>query len=185
MRAHENPYRTCRVESLPFRATRTVTAIVTELSSLDHRAAIVGPEGAGKSTLLREIADALVRSGMRSELIRFDDHAALFAAPFDREAIWLVDGAERIPLPLRALLVNSVRRIVITSHRWTAGLPVLFRCATTVGLFRQLTTALGETLPEAEAETRFRDARGNLRLALRSLYDDAAAQDFVGAFRAR
>lgn len=184
MRAHENPFRISRVESLGFRGW-PASAAVAELRALDHRAAIVGREGSGKSTLLREIAGELLQDGMRSRVVRFDDHLTLASALFDRETVWLVDGAECIPLPLRAALVGGVRRIVITTHDRTAGLPVLLCCETTVILLRQLAADLGEPLQPAEADAVFRGAGGNLRLAFRSLYDVASAQDFVGAFRAR
>lgn len=185
MRAHENPYRTSCVESLRFRGRESVPNYVATLGSVGYRGAIVGPEGSGKSTLLRAIGERLAEDGWRVRVVRFDDRGAFADAIVDRETIWLVDGAERIVLPLRAALARLVRRIVLTDHSTTAGLPLLARCETNLTLFSDLLAALGgPPLTSEDAESVFRQSGGNLRLAFRSLYD-AAAQDFVGAFRAR
>jgi hypothetical protein len=185
MRAHENPYRISCVESLGFRGRESVARLVAEVVSMGYRGAIVGQEGSGKSTLLREIGESLAEDGCRVRIVRFDDRAALAQAIFDRDTVWLIDGAERIVSPLRVALARLVRRIVMTSHSSTAGLPLVTRCATNLTLFSDLLADLGgPPLTSEDAETVFRRSGGNLRLAFRSLYD-AAAHDFVGAFRAR
>lgn len=185
MRAHENPYRVSRVESLRFRGRTSVPILVAALASAGYRGAIVGPEGSGKSTLLREIGDHLLEEGWPVRIVRFDNGAALATAIVDRETVWLVDGAERITLPLRTALTCLVHRIVITSHDRAAGLPVLVRCETTFPLFSELLADLGcLPLSAEEAEALFHRSGGNLRLAFRALYD-ATAADFVGALRAR
>ncbi len=184
MRAHENPFRVSRVGSLRFRGPPIPTLVAT-LQLHGYRGAIVGPEGSGKSTLLREIAEHLERDGLRVRTARFDDRALLAAALVDREAVWHIDGAERIPLPFRVVLTMSVHRVVITTHIAAPGLPVLVRCATTPALLAELLGDLGgPKLSSQDADALFRGSRGNLRLAFGSLYD-MAAQDFVGAFLAR
>jgi energy-coupling factor transporter ATP-binding protein EcfA2 len=184
MRAHENPFRLSRVDSLRFRGEQ-VPALAATLRLRGYRGAVVGPEGSGKSTLLREIAEHLEHDGQRVRIVRFDDLAALVTALVDRGAVWLIDGAERIPLPLRAVLTASLRSVVITTHTPATGLPLLVRCATTPALLTDLLGDLhGPTLSAAEVEGLFYASRGNLRLAFRSLYD-MSAQDFVGAFLAR
>jgi GTPase SAR1 family protein len=184
MRAHENPFRVSRVDSLRFRGPQMPTLIAT-LRSHGYRGAIVGPEGSGKSTLLREMAEHLDGDGLRVRTARFDDHASLATALVDRDAVWLIDGAERIPLPLRIVLTMSVHRVVITTHITAPGLPVLVNCTTTPALLAELLGDLGgPTLSSEDADALFRRSGGNLRLAFRSLYD-MAAQDFAGAFLAR
>jgi hypothetical protein len=131
------------------------------------------------------MAEHLERNGLRVRTARFDDRASLATAIVDREAVWHIDGAERIPLPLRTLLTLSVHRVVITTHIAAPGLPVLVRCATTPALLLELLGDLGgPTLSSQDADALFRGSRGNLRLAFRSLYD-MAGEDFVGAFLAR
>ena len=184
MRAHENPFRVSRLDALHFRGA-PIASLVATLRSHAYRGAVVGPEGSGKSTLLREMAEYLENDGVHVRIVRFDDHAALATALVHRDAVWLIDGAERIPLPLRAALTTSLRRVVITTHAAAPGLQILVRCATTPALLTELMHELeGPTLSVVEAEALFRASRGNLRLAFRSLYD-MASQDFVGAFLAR
>jgi ABC-type molybdenum transport system ATPase subunit/photorepair protein PhrA len=185
VRAHENPFRTSRVQSLRFREGPSVPALVAVLRSRGNRGAIVGPEGSGKSTLLREISEHLRNDGSRVRVVRFDDSGSLAAALVDRDTIWLIDGAERIAPAMRIALVTVVRQIVITAHGWAAGLPILFQCQTSVTLLNELLVELGApSVSPEDADDLFRRSDGNLRLVFRSLYD-AAAQDFVGAFRAR
>jgi hypothetical protein len=184
MRAHENPFRVSRVDSIRFRG-QSVPSLVAALRSHAYRGAIVGPEGSGKSTLLGEMAEHLEHDGMRVRRARFDDLAALATALVDREAVHFVDGAERIPLPLRVALAISLHRVVITCHVAAPGLAILARCATAPALLTELLDDLGgPTLSPEDADALFRGSRGNLRLAFRSLYD-MAAQDFAGAFLAR
>ena len=125
MRAHENPYRVSRVEALGFRGSESVAHLAATVRSHEYRGVIVGPEGSGKSTLLRELAGIIVADGVRVRIARFDDVAALASALVQRDPVWLVDGAERIPAPIRSMLATLVRRIVMTSHEETSTLPLL------------------------------------------------------------
>jgi ABC-type molybdenum transport system ATPase subunit/photorepair protein PhrA len=173
------------VEALPFRRSGPVAGLAATVRANGYRGAIVGPEGSGKSTLLRELADSLAADGLRVRIARFDDVAALASALVVRDTVWLVDGAERIPLPIRVTLAGAVRRIVITTHAAMSGLPLLVRCETDLALLRDLLAELGGPMGASElAEVVFRESGGNLRLVFRALYD-AAAQDFAGALRAR
>ena len=184
MRAHENPFRVSRVDSIRFRG-QSVPSLVAAVRSHAYRGAIVGPEGSGKSTLLAEIAEHLERDGVRVRAVRFDDLAALATALIDRDAVWCIDGAERIPFPLRVALTISLHRVVITCHVAAPGLPLLAQCATAPALLTELLGDLGgPTVSSEDADALFRRSGGNLRLAFRALYD-MAAQDFAGAFLAR
>jgi ABC-type molybdenum transport system ATPase subunit/photorepair protein PhrA len=185
VKAHENPYRVSRVETLRFRGSEPVAQLADTVRSHSYRGAIVGPEGSGKSTLLRELADSIAADGIRVRVVRFDGVAALASALVDRDTVWLVDGAERIPPPIRATLAKLVRRIVITAHHETSYLPLLALCDTDLALLDDLLAELaGPTAGSDVAEALFRESGGNLRLVFQALYD-AAAQDFAGAFRAR
>jgi ABC-type thiamine transport system ATPase subunit len=185
MRAHENPYRVSRVEALPFRGSEPVARLAATVRSHEYRGVIVGPEGSGKSTLLRELAGRIAADGVRVRIARFDDVAALASALVERDRVWLVDGAERIPAPIRAMLAMLVRRIVMTSHEETSTLPLLVHCETDLALLDDLLAELaGPTAAAEVAEALFREYGGNVRLVFQALYD-AAAEDFAGAFRAR
>ena len=99
--------------------------------------------------------------------------------------MWLVDGAERIPAPIRSMLAMLVRRIVMTSHQEISNLPLLVHCETDLALLDDLLAELAGPTAAAEiAAALFHESGGNLRMVFQELYD-AAAQDFVGAFLAR
>jgi len=185
MRAHENPFRVSRVEALGFRGSESVVHLAATLRSHEYRGVIIGPEGSGKSTLLRELAGLIAADGVRVRIARFDDVAALASAVVERDAVWLVDGAERIPAPIRSMLAMLVRRIVMTSHEETSNLPLLVQCETDLALLDDLLAELAGPTAAAEiAAALFHESGGNLRMVFQALYD-AAAQDFAGAFRAR
>ncbi len=148
-----------------------------------YRAAIVGPHGRGKTTLLEDLAPRLAALGLAIRTITLNEaHPRLDGR--DRELLrrlgprdcLLLDGAERLGRLAWLRLRRQTRTaggLVITAH--TPGLlPALITCETTPhlldGIVRDL---LG---PEADglrptAEELFARHRGNLRDALRQLYD--------------
>lgn len=184
MRPHENPFRSSKVLALTFRMSEPLPALIGRLRAGRFRGAIVGPVGSGKSTLLREVAEALVLEGLTVRTLRFDDHAALLAAVLDRRIVLCVDGAERIPLPLRIGLVAGARRIVLTAHAAVPGISVLARTETTPALLAELLQDLGVPCPSSDVEALFLRCQGDIRSAFQVLYDEAS-QDLPGAFRAR
>jgi hypothetical protein len=63
--------------------------------------------------------------------------------------------------------------LVVTTHR-EGRLPTLWRCATTPELLRNLVRELDVGLDEADARALHARHHGNVRDALRELYDQAA-----------
>ena len=85
----------------------------------------------------------------------------------------MLDGAEQPGVLSWRLFRWHARRaggLLITTHR-AGRLPTLHRCATTPALLRELVAALGENIDDAEAARLHARHGGNLREALRELYD--------------
>lgn len=160
------------------------SALRARLADQRGRGAIVGPHGSGKTTLLEDLGARLAGEGFRLHWIRLDDehravppgffreHASALGA---RDAV-LVDGAEQLGVRAWWVLCLRVRRagvFVATTHRG-GRLPTVYRCATSSELLRQLVAELGETISPTEAAALHARHRGNIREALRELYDRAA-----------
>jgi hypothetical protein len=182
----------------PFCATRVLSAIryagpdgdaealLPQLTALGYRAAIVGPHGSGKTTLLEDLERVLQTRGFRITHVRLDtddrrlprEWPALAASLGSRDIVCL-DGAEQLGALRWTWFRWHARRargLIITTHR-RGRLATLIACTTSAdllgGIIRRLTPAAVPGEPSA-AEL-FARHRGNVREALRELYDVYAA----------
>jgi energy-coupling factor transporter ATP-binding protein EcfA2 len=161
--------------------------LFARLADLEGRGAIVGPEGSGKTTLLEDLAALLERRGRSVSLLTLSagEHglssrqrrSALEAAT--SRSFLLVDGADVLaPRALRALIREggAAGGFVVTTHN-EGLLPTLWRTRTSPDLFAKTVQELTGAGPEAfgrPVEDLFRSHTGNLREALRELYDVCA-----------
>ena len=150
-------------------------ALLSRLDQARYRGSIVGPHGSGKTTLLEDLAHRLERRGWRVTLLRLDtDHRSLHRlANWTSAEIVLCDGAEQLSIADRLRLrwlARNAGGLIVTRHdqRWT---PVLFQCRTTPPLLLDLITSLGATMSLSEAEELHERHAGDIRTALRELYD--------------
>ena len=188
MKARENPFKTERViATIRYTyADGDLDTLIARLAALGYRAAIVGPHGAGKTTLLEDLGRALQDRGFQVTSVRLgtDDrrlpdawHAR--AAPLGPRDIVCLDGAEQLNAVEWLWFRWRARRaggLIVTSHA-RGRLPLLIECTTSPDLLerivRRLSPAPATGAPSA-AEL-FRRHHGNLRDALRELYDFHAA----------
>lgn len=180
MRARDNPFASDRVLAVRYRLPGDWTweGLLDRLAALGWRAAIVGPHGRGKTTLLEDLAPRLEARGFRVRMLTlWDEHPRLGAE--DRAHLrdlgprdfLLLDGAEQLG-PLSWLLLKRRCRgaggLLVTSHR-PGLLPTLLECDTSPELLAGIVRELGAEVPDPEAL--FARHGGNLRNALRELYD--------------
>jgi hypothetical protein len=197
VRARDNPFAAQRLEAIPYRLSALEWAdLIGRLAALRCRAALVGLHGRGKTTLLEELARRLEPKGFRIRAIRLHEGdrrlsriqwETLFP-DLKSQDVLIVDGAEQLSR-LAWLEVRTRSRaaggLVITSHR--AGmLPTLHECHTSPELLAGIVAELAgpdgaEPLPSLE--TLFVRHGGNVRDALRELYDRYAAFTSMPAAR--
>lgn len=176
MRARDNPFAVDRLHALAFRGASP--AAVLSQARVRGRGAVVGPEGSGKTTLLLEVA-ALVDQPVWIQLRRearalTAEHRGLIEAATD---VVFVDGADLLPLLDRRWLATRIRaRTVLGTLHAPGWLPTLVRLSTSPTLLDELVRELtGASLAarQIDRDALYRQHAGNLRAALRDLYDRA------------
>jgi GTPase SAR1 family protein len=190
MKARDNPFATDRVLRVRYRPQGwTWEQLLARLERLDYRCAIVGPEGRGKTTLLEDLGERLKGQGynvpylcLTRERPAFERGflRAFFASVSPRDVL-LLDGAEQMGrLAWWRFLRHSrrARGLVITSH-FPGLLPTLVECETSVPLLREIVQDLHPG--HAGVETLFARHEGNVREALRELYDVHAGNQGTGS----
>jgi hypothetical protein len=188
MKARVNPFRTDRVQGVRYRMRgETLEDLLDRLRKLGYRAAIVGPKGTGKTTLLEDLELALAALDFEVIRLRLDDRNGSFPRGFlnrffsemSKRNVILFDGAEQMSrLELRRFKRRSKRAggLVITSHR-PGMLPTLRECATSPELLHDIIAELLGTESETICDMAVKlhgKHNGNLREALREMYDKAA-----------
>ena len=191
MRARDNPFRTERVLRARYRlASGTWDDLLGRLDALGRRAAIVGPHGSGKTTLLEDLAPRLRARGTAIRELRLDAEAPQFApgaldrlvASLGPRDVILLDGAEQLGWIAWSRFERRARAaagLVVTSHR-PGLLPTLLETSTTPALLDGLVEEILGGLPAEIASITpalFEKHGGNLRDALRELYDHCAATE--------
>lgn len=185
MKARDNPFRTEQVLTVRYRLLgRTWEELVEQLAKMNYRAALVGPEGSGKTTLLEDLEPRLRALGFEVKHLRLDRTTRAFPrgclkqffAEVSRRDVILCDGADVMNRVTWFWFKRRAKRaagLVITSHR-KGLLPTLIECSTTPALLDDIIAEiLGEesNLLRPLTPTLFTRHRGNLRAALRELYD--------------
>jgi hypothetical protein len=182
IRACDNPFAVHRVLQQRYRLTPGEwTRLREEFTGHKHRGAIIGPHGAGKTTLLEDLGIRLENSGWRLRWVRLNREspritAALATMTFRRLGpcdLVLLDGAEQLgPIGWWRFRWQTRRAggCIITAH--TPGrLPTLWRCGTSPGLLQAIVQDLGVSCDREEATRLHARHTGNIRDALRELYD--------------
>lgn len=185
--ARLNPFRSERTESLAFRfkAGWDWARLIEALAARNWRASIVGPHGSGKTTLFAELAQRLAGERRSVQSIRFNDESNLVERwrswfrlrTLDPTILILLDGAEQLSgweWVLWKWQTQRLSGLVITTHS-PGRLPCAYRCETSEELLAELVGELDSTLAAglgiATTRKTYRECAGNLREALRRLYD--------------
>jgi len=184
VRARDNPFRTDRVLTVRYRLPGSWDELLSRFEAAAWRGAIVGPQGSGKTTLLEDLAPRIRQAGFAVRDLRLDTETPRFVPGFldgftaslgTRDVI-LFDGAEQLGREEWGRFERRTRAaggLVITCHR-PGLLPTLIETSTTPELLGGL---VDQILGDRAVEVRplmpalFEKHRGNLREALRELYD--------------
>ena len=191
MRARENPFRVERLHALAFRFEDggDLDDLLRRLRQHGGRGAIVGPRGSGKSTLLEQLGRRFRAEGLDVRTLRVGagqtsltaaERADLCDRAGPTTAI-LFDGAGHLRSQQWRQIEEQARDaewFVITAHR-RGRMRTALRTSTSAELLRDLAGTLGYSLAPDDASALFRQHRGNLRDALRALYDRCAGRDGV------
>jgi len=188
MRARDNPFSTSRVLKLRYRLPPDgMESLLSRLEQLRFHAAIVGPHGSGKTTLMQDLTPGLRARGfsvhyhhLGETRRRIDpEWRSDLAARVGPGDCLLLDGAEQLSSWDWWRFRRQFRRaggMVLTTHG-PGRLPTLATCKTSPGLLAELLRCL-VSWPEEEiqsvAETFHARHQGNIRDALRALYDQEA-----------
>lgn len=191
MRARHNPFATEHVLRLRYQFRNPDgdgwSALLARLEALRFHAAIVGPHGSGKTTLLEDLGPRLRDRGFRTHAVFLNEQDRDYPVDFLRRVrpgltendIILFDGCEQLGLFNWLRFCRQTRRaggLIVTTHR-PGRLPLLRQCATDPDLLDDLVRRLGgdASRPTPTNIRRLYDSHhGNLRDALRALYDIAA-----------
>ncbi len=178
----DNPFAVQRVLKVRFRLPETLSweDLLDRFATLRRRGAIVGPHGHGKTTLLEDLAPRLEAHGFQVRTIslreahpRLDQEDRTVVRSLGPRDVLFLDGAEQLGwlswMEVR-LRTRQAGGLVITSHR-PGLLPTLFECETTPELLAGIVSELLDGGEEPEVEELHARHRGNVRDALRELYD--------------
>lgn len=190
--ARANPFRVEKTDALAFRPPgMTWEDILQQLAELHYRAAVVGPDGTGKTTFLEQLAPRLESRGYGIKRLFLNDQAPSFPRGFLEEFlrglgprdIVLFDGPEFLNRRAWRKVKSGTQPaggLVIAVHEH-GMLPTLFETETSVELLHSLVRELlddekcSDVLPLKDL---YEKHHGNLRDALRDLYDRFAAGEF-------
>lgn len=188
--ARENPLSLNRLKRIRYRfAKHDWSWHLDRLRALGHRAAIVGNQGSGKTTLLGELGQQLGCADVTNQLFVLPPdstrHRVLVQNAItcsENGSIVLVDGYERLNFIQRWQLLKQTRRgpgLIVAVHH-ACQLQTWIHCQTDCELMRSVVGDLGLNDPAIQAAARltFENSGGNIRDALRDLYDQFAAGRF-------
>jgi hypothetical protein len=192
IRACDNPFAVHRVLQQRYRFDDDAWArLLAQFERQGFRGAIVGPHGSGKTTLLEDLAERLAVQGWRRRWVRLSRERPSLTRAMARGSlsnlgahdVVLLDGAEQLGVLAWCGFRWRTRKaggVVITTHR-EGRLPTLWRCETSSALLGEIVGALGVRFTAAEMQSLHARHAGNLREALRELYDRVASGEVAAS----
>lgn len=186
LNAAANPFRTERLERIPFRFdTGDWDSNLLRLQKMNYRAAIVGRKGSGKTTLLEQLQGRLQQHYVSLPLDRTHHAEVLSDAVVASQSgkIVLFDGVERFSFWQRQSLFSGTASgpgLIVNVHR-RCRLKTWVHCRTDPQLMTELLKDLGFTDPRVveAGQAALKRCRGNVREAFLELYDQFASGELT------
>ena len=182
LRAKDNPFAVDRIHQIRYEPPgESWESLLARLAAMDYCGAIVGPCGSGKTTLCETLKARLQQAGLQTEslFVSLDFHVTwpdirpVLACPFD---VMVVDGADHLSnwtwQRLKRRVFSSKRGLVVTTHK-PGLLPTWHECRPSPAVLERIVTHLApdQIIPKAQIYDLYDRCQGNVRDALRQLYD--------------
>ena len=178
MKARENPFRVERVLTVRYRPPGwTFEQLMDRLERLNYRGAIVGAEGSGKTTLLEDLAPHLAKHKFHAKFLRLNEaHRTIDESFFEsigRSDVICFDGCEQLSDHAWRSFEKRTRHaagLIVTTHS-PGRLTTVVECSTTPALLGEIIGQLVGLDYPVDVNSLYSRHRGNIRDALRELYD--------------
>lgn len=187
LRAKDNPFAVDRIHQIRYEAPgESWESLLARLAAMDYRAAIVGPCGSGKTTLCETLQARLQQRGLQTQCLfvsmdirmAWQEIKPVLNHQFD---VILLDGADHLPpwtwQRLKRRVFSSKHGLVVTTHE-PGLLPTWHECRPSPAVLERIVTHLApdRVIPKAQINDLYDHCQGNIRNALRQLYDLVASQ---------
>ncbi len=192
MRPADNPFSVSRQHELKYQFPKgdNWNLFMARLEQKGWKGALVGKKGTGKTTLLLEIREKLLERGfgvknlfLNCEKRKFNrDELKLITQSTSENDIILFDGSEQMAWWHWYYFLWKVRKakgLILTTHK-PSKLPTILNTSTHFECYKAMVQQLIEKHPDLQYLTTserlhhlFEKYNGNMRLALRALYDQA------------
>ena len=189
--AKDNRFSTCFTDNLSFRfgGSETWDLLFLRFKSLGFKGAVTGAEGSGKTTFMLQFGQYLKSKGFPIFYLRLSEDQKsghLFSfykalKKYKASEILLLDGYEQLDAFSRMFLkwrARNIKGLLISCHM-KAPCKVLHHCETSPELLRELLRSLTgneQFISTEDSELLLEKSGGNVRGALRTLYDYEASQ---------
>lgn len=178
MKARENPFRVDRVLTIRYQPQGwTFNELMDRLAQLKYRGVIVGPEGSGKTTLLEDLEAHLGTRNLTVKFLRLNEaHRTIGESFFESirpSDVICFDGCEQLSDRAWRSFEKRTRHaagLIVTTHS-PGRLTTVAQCSTNPALLREIIARLVGPDYSVDVESLFARRRGNIREALRELYD--------------
>ncbi len=179
MRPSDNPFRSARMDRVPYRlrGASWERLIARVAAARGGWLEVVGPHGSGKTRLLRELEARLPEAGLPARYLRVGPQGHYVPRDMSLAGqVLLLDGVEAVGAWrawwIQRTIARRRPRAVIVARHEPGRAPRLYTCRTDLELARGLVEMLTPIkVRDDELRALLDEHQGNLRGVFRALYD--------------